>query len=94
MSTPSLVLLADPGVGLSGDDMARWRFAIQRERFRWRQPTPCTVCGEWVGHFGGSAERDPCACIPEDVPLEEVRVNCFTVRRYWIGDAIREACKS
>lgn len=73
---------------------ARYESAVRRERFRWRQPTACTVCNEWVGHFGGSVDRDPCACIPLDVQLEEVRPNCYTVRRYWIGDAIREACKS
>lgn len=88
----------DINAGISEADLAleraRWESAIRRERFRWHQPTPCTVCGEWVGHFGGSTDRDPCACIPQDVPLEEVRPNCYTVRRYWIGDAIREACKS
>lgn len=72
----------------------RWELAIRREKFRWHQPSPCTVCGEWVGHWGGGVAggREPCACIPLDVPLEEVRPNCYTVRRYWIGDAIRAAC--
>lgn len=92
--TPSLVLLADPDVAFTGDDMARWQFAIRREKYRWRQPVPCHLCGEWVGHFGGSIDRDPCVCIPQDVPLEEVRQNRYTVRRYWIGDAIRAACAS
>ena len=82
--------------GPSGESDAayrnRWTFAANRERIRWAQSWACTVCGEWVGHWGGSAERAACTCIPLDVPLEEVRPNCFTVVRPRIGDAIRAAC--
>ena len=70
---------------------ARWSFAIRRERWRWATGEPCRECGEWVGHFGGSVTRGPCSCIPLNVPLEEVRPNCLTVRRQWIGDAIWKA---
>jgi len=73
---------------------ARWQSAIRRERWLWSKPIPCPVCGEWVGHFGGSLERDGCSMIPLNVPLEEVRPNRYTVMRHWIGDAIRAACKS
>ena len=72
---------------------ARWSFAIRRERWRWATGEPCREGGEWVGHFGGSATRDPCSLIPLDVPLEELRPNCLAVRRSWIGDAIRAATK-
>lgn len=80
----------DPNAG-DVDYQLRRRLAIRREQQRWAHPWPCTVCGEWVGHFGGSVDRAPCNCIPLNVPLEEVRPNCFTVRRYWMGDAIRAA---
>lgn len=69
----------------------RWQLAIRRELFRWGSVGPCTVCNEWIGHFGGDTQRDPCPCIPDDVPLQEVRPNLYTVRRHWIGDAIRAA---
>lgn len=73
----------------------RWRWQIQREVFRWRNsPDACADCGELIGHYGGDAERDPCRLIPQDVPLEEIRPNCYVVRRHWIGDAIRAACAS
>ena len=72
----------------------RWQWAIRRELFRWSLDEPCPVCGEWIGHFGGDAQRDPCPRIPQDVPLEEVRPNCYTVRRHWVGDAIRAVCKT
>lgn len=70
----------------------RWRWAVKRARWLWARTDKCPRCGEWIGHFGGSAERDPCDLIPLNVPLEEVRPNCFEVRRDWIGDAIRAAC--
>lgn len=89
-----------PEVAVPTDEQAqdaaylnRWTFAANRERARWRQSWPCTVCGEWIGHWGGSAERDPCSRIPLNVPLEEVRPNRYCVRRHWIGDAIRAACE-
>lgn len=88
----------DINAGISPEELAeqrvRWESEIRRERFRWHRGWACTVCGEWVGHFGGSATRDPCSCIPLNVQLEEVRPNCYTVARYWIGDAIRQVCKS
>lgn len=72
---------------------ARWGLEIQRELYRWRrQPDGCVLCSERIGHFGGSVERAPCPRIPLNLPLEEVRPNCTTVRRHWIGDAIRAAC--
>jgi hypothetical protein len=37
------------------------------------------------------AEPDRCPSIPQDLPLDQVRPNCFVVRRHWIGDAIRAA---
>lgn len=72
----------------------RWQSAVRREAWRWSNPDPCPACGEWVGHFGGSNTRDPCNLIPMNVPLEELRPNCYAVRRLWIGDAIRAALKN
>lgn len=78
---------------ITGEGFARWRFAIRREQFRWRTGERCVFCKEWIGHQGGGVPGIPaCTLIPLGVPLEEVRPNCFTVRRYWIGDAIRAAC--
>lgn len=78
------------------DDTARFRheLAARRDFFRVRllAGDPCSKCGEIVGHFAGNLERDPCPLIPLDVPLEEIRPNCFAVRRSYIGDAIRAAC--
>lgn len=72
---------------------ARWQSAIRRELWRWRVlPDGCPVCGERIGHWGGSDTRAACNVIPVNVPLEEVRPNCYLVRREWIGDAIRAAC--
>lgn len=91
-------MTSDMNAGIPAEDLARerwnWEYEIRRERARWHRAVPCTVCGEWVGHYGGSTTRDPCSCIPLNVQLDEVRPNCYTVRRYWIGDAIRQACKS
>lgn len=70
---------------------AKWESEARRSRFRWRFADPCTVCGEWVGHFSGSAERDGCSLIPLNVPLDELRPNCVDVRRLRIADAIRAA---
>ena len=67
----------------------RWITCIEFELVHWENPDQCPHCGEWVGHFGGDAARDPCALIPDDLPLQEVRPNCYTVRRHWIGDSIR-----
>ena len=68
---------------------------IRRDLFLWRfEPDGCIECGERIGHWGGSAERPECLRIPLNVPLEEVRPNCFAVRRHWIGDAIRAAEQS
>lgn len=72
-------------------DTDRWQFAIRREYWCWYSGEPCSKCGEWVGHFGGSVDRDPCPRIPTDVPLEEVRPNCYRVQANWIGDRIRHA---
>lgn len=73
--------------------MARWRREARREAWRWRVcPDGCPACGERIWHFGGSVDRDPCELIPLNVPLDEVRPNCYAVRRLWIGDAIRAAC--
>ncbi|GAP37339.1 hypothetical protein ABXN37_19640 [Piscinibacter sakaiensis] len=86
---------------IEGDDeearaeaLRRWEWAARRERVRWSIGAPCHACGEWVGHWGGSVDRTHCSLIPLNVPLEEVRPNCVTVRRHWIGDAIRAVCKS
>lgn len=73
---------------------ARWRNEIEKELYRWEwEPDGCYLCGERIGHSGGSVDRDPCPLIPLNLPLEEVRPNCMTVRRAWIGDAIRAACE-
>lgn len=78
------------------DDAARgrWEFAARRDFYRTRllAGDPCPKCGEIVGHFGGSTERDACPLIPSDVPLEEIRPNCYAVRRSHLGDAIRAVC--
>jgi hypothetical protein len=74
---------------------ARWTYSIRRELAHWRHMNcACHLCGEWIGHWGGDATRPPCALIPKDVPLDQVRPNCFVVRRHWIGDAIRAVCDS
>ena len=83
---------ADCGVPFSDSEVRRWRVSINRELLQWRTGEACPECGEWIGHFGGSAERDPCSYIPLNVPLEEVRPNCLTVRRHWRCDVIRAAC--
>lgn len=70
----------------------RWQFEIRRELGRWGRDDVCPRCGEVIGHHGGDMQRDPCPVIPQDVPLEEVRPNRYTVRRHWICDAIRAAC--
>lgn len=67
----------------------RWRFAVRRQVWRNRTGEACKECGEWIGHFGGSVDRDPCSCIPLGVPLEEVRTNCYQVRAEWLVDRIR-----
>lgn len=74
----------------------RWEFQARRDYFRTRMLAgdPCPDCGEIVGHFAGSTERDPCKRIPADVPLEEVRPGCYSVKRLHICDAIRAACKA
>lgn len=73
-----------------------WRREIDMEMRRWgRNGEQCLACGEWIGHWGGGGvdrfgePRPPCRLIPQDVPLQQVRPNCYTVRRHWIGDAIR-----
>lgn len=74
------------------------RWAIRRSFFNWRSTGACRFCHEWVGHWGGGprpagdtkpAER--CDLIPDDLWLDELRPNCFDVRRHRIGDAIRHA---
>lgn len=78
----------------------RWRREIRREMLRWGSGERCTACGEWVGHWSGGGavdafgeRRPPCPTVPLDIYLQEVRPNCVTVRRHWIGDAIRAAEK-
>lgn len=77
------------------EDRSRWESAARLEAWRWRViPDGCPACGERIGHWGGGRlddPRPPCQLLPMNVPLEEVRPNCYTVRRYWIGDAIRAA---
>lgn len=87
-------LTAEQRAALEADDswVARWQREATREAVRWRRHDTCPQCGERIGHFGGSVERDPCSMIPKGVPLEEVRPNCLQVRRPQVGDAIRAAC--
>lgn len=74
---------------------AAYEFAVRRDFYRWRLISDeCPVCGERIGHFGGSTERDPCRLIPQGLPLVEVRPNCYAVRRHRIGAAIRVACQA
>jgi hypothetical protein len=73
-----------------------WETAIRRELRHWHMPIACPHCGEWVGHWGGETPSDArprCTLQPHGVPLQRVRPGCFTVRRHWIGDAIRAACE-
>ena len=73
------------------------RWAKARSVYLWRHSeNPCRFCGEWVGHWGGPKRidgaadpRPECPLIPRDVYLEELRPNCFDIRRPRIGDAIR-----
>lgn len=81
----------EPEDATEAEHRARWIMAIRREQYHWSTGETCSYCGEWVGHFGGRVECDPCPLIPLNVPLEEVRPNRMTVRRNWIGDAIRAA---
>jgi len=74
--------------------IARWELEARREYYRWHRDGPCSVCGEWIGHFGGSVDRDPCRLIPDNVPLEELRPNCMAVRRVHMADKIRAHCKT
>jgi hypothetical protein len=91
MDAPKLPAVTEPTKEEVEAYVARWRREAQREAWRWARDEPCVRCGEWVGHFGGSADRDPCPLIPDNLPLDEVRPNCLTVQRYRIGDAIRAA---
>lgn len=76
-------------------ELAAWQSEARRDWYRRRlSDQPCRQCGEWIGHYGGDLERDPCPLIPQDVPLEEMRPNCYAVRRHRMVDAIRHACKS
>lgn len=89
------MMLAEPE---DMEERARWLWALadRRAAYRWRhQQVPCQECGRWIGHWGGDTTTGPCKMIPDDVPLEEVRPNCYEVRRLtpWIGDAVRKACK-
>lgn len=72
------------------DARMRWRFAIRVHKFRLRRGEACSKCGQWVGHWGGDNERDPCPLIPSDVPLREVRPNCYEVRYRRFSDTLRE----
>lgn len=75
----------------------KWEKHARRERWLWRvSPDVCPLCGERIGHWGGSwlngvVLRERCEQIPDNVPLEEVRPNCYMVRCWWIGDDIRAA---
>ncbi len=72
---------------------SRWESAVRRDWFKWRSGEPCGLCGELVGHYGGDLERDPCPAIPQDLPLEEVRPNCYLLRRHRMADKVRAACR-
>lgn len=74
------------------------RWEINKSIVRWRSGRPCGTCGEIVGHWGGPHRidgagdpRPQCKELPSNVYLEELRPNCFDVRRHRIGDAIRHA---
>lgn len=69
----------------------RWQHEATKEAVRWRRYDTCPQCGERIGHFAGSVDRDPCGAIPLGLPLEEVRPNRLEVRRPRLGDAIRAA---
>lgn len=74
-------------------DRHAWAVAIEGERFNagLLAGDPCPLCGEIVGHFGGSNDRDQCGFIRSDVFLREVRPNCYTVRFHTMADTIRSA---
>ncbi len=72
-------------------ELAVWQSAARRDWYQWRLADQCFACGEWVGHFGGSVDRDPCPRIPQGLALEEVRPNCYLLRRHRMVDAIRAA---
>lgn len=84
-------MTAEQRAALDADDawVARWEREAAREAVRWRRYDTCPQCGERIGHFGGSVERDPCPNIPLNVPLEEVRPGRYAVRRPTLADAIR-----
>jgi hypothetical protein len=89
-----VTVVVDYSTETEDEHRARWGREIRRELFRWRNsPDTCGFCGERIGHFGGSVDRDSCKLIPLNLPLDEVRPNCYVVRRAWIGDAIRAACE-
>lgn len=77
------------------------RWCIRRSFYNWARAEPCRFCGELIGHWGGGQRPEGdarqvarCDLIPDDVWLDELRPNCFDVRRHRIGDAIRAAtCK-
>lgn len=88
--------IADPedaGAETNEQHRKRWKLLISREMEHWETGKPCRYCGEWVGHWSGSADRPPCPMIPLNIPLQTVRPNCSQVYRHWIGDAIRAACE-
>lgn len=68
-----------------------WLREIERELFRWRNLDECPGCHQRIGHHLDCwiLERP----LANRVPLEQVRPDCYTVRRHWIGDAIRAACE-
>ncbi|HEU6454933.1 MAG TPA: hypothetical protein VN201_05675 [Roseateles sp.] len=74
-------------------ELAAWQSAARRDWFQWKlSASPCNFCGEWVGHWGGSNDREVCPAIPEGMAIEEVRPNCYLLRRHRMVDAIRHAC--
>lgn len=69
----------------------RWLMAAEQEARRWHLwPDTCNYCKQRIGHLVDCMMLQAFA---QGLPLEEVRPSCFTVRRYWIGDAIRTACE-
>jgi hypothetical protein len=92
--TPENRAFVEELVKAEAESRLRYELACRRDYYRWQREEPCDKCGEWVGHFGGSVDRDPCPLIPQDVPLEEVRENRYAVRRYRMADAVRAAAKS
>jgi len=69
----------------------RWQQAAEMEARRWHLwPDTCNYCKQRIGHL---VDCMMLTAFAEGLPREEVRPGCYTVRRHWIGDAIRAACE-